>query len=159
MDNPLTLCKNEKCVRQVPKSLNSGVPRLYCSIRCRVAQNARQQYKRERGSDGSGMIQTATTGLNYVSRKMAGSAKAAETRFKSHLIDCLLSEDSMKRCPARFDSYDVKKLCLIHAVLREDWDELRRAEAGKHWERERTTATGFWKDECDAILPEGMNPL
>src|SRR5207302_1117295 len=49
-----------------------------------------------------------------------------------------------------FDVYDVHGVCLIHAVLREDWDQIRKAEKGLPYGREATTADGRW---IDAPLP------
>jgi len=139
------LCKNETCVQPVPPSKNPGRPRVFCSYRCKNQHFVRQGYRREKGTTGDGLY-TTINGRPTVSRIKAPTAKAAEARYKMHLTDCAISTDQYKRCPSRLDPYGRKRLCLIMVVLREDWDELRRAEAGHDWERQLTTSSGQWKE-------------
>lgn len=148
IDMAIRVCKNDGCGKTVP--LTKGTtPRVYCSIRCRAQFNAREHYNRSIGK-GANMLRTDANGELYVIRHRAKNAKGAETAFKNHLVNCE-SGDDVGKCPARFDPYDTKKQCLIHAVLREDWDEQRRKEVhGVTWERVATTDTGYWK------LPQGI---
>ena len=140
----IRLCANEKCNNSVPPSKNKGITRIYCHRRCSAAVASRNYYARECGADGDGMLKEQN-GQQYVSRRVAMTYQAAETRFKKHLRDCANSKDG--QCTARLDPYDHRRECLIHAVLREDWDQLRRKARGEVWERECTTENGFWKPE------------
>lgn len=137
----MQLCENEKCLSPVPVSKNVGRPRKFCSIRCRNATHARRYYARESGSDANGELREVN-GEPCVFRMKAPNLAAAKSRFMKHLLDCANNEGG--KCPARFDVYDDKKACLIHAVLREDYDEIRRREGHLPFERLKTTETGFW---------------
>lgn len=143
----ILLCKNETCVQPVPPSKNPGRPRVFCSYRCKNQYFVRQGYRREKGTTGDGLYATIN-GRPTITRIKAPTAKAAEARYKKHLKDCSISTDQYNRCPGRLDPYCTKRLCLIMAVLREDWDELRRAEDGKLWERLLTTSSGQWKEDA-----------
>lgn len=140
----IQMCKNVKCINVVPPSRNSGVPRLYCSIRCRRAQGARDSYNREHANPGVGGLRVLN-GHPYVERTISSTAAAAFTRLKKHIDTCVLNDN--QRCRAYNDVYANKKLCIIHAVLAEDWHQLRRAEKGSHYDRIRTTDNGFWIED------------
>ena len=141
----LKICANEKCPNLVPESLNPGIERKYCSAQCANAVNMRRYRARNSGAQGDGMIRTV--GLYpCVHRTISPSAHAAETRFKKHLEHCMVNEGGP--CSARFDVYDRKHECLVKAVLREDWDQLRRAEQGRRWTRIETTEQGMWASEA-----------
>jgi len=102
-------------------------------------------YEREAGGVGDGMLIVDQNAMAQVSRKMPPNKKVAEARFKSHNRDCALSPIGRDRqCPAFFDAYDRKKLCLIHAVLNDDWWQLDAAEDGRPYERKTTTQDGHW---------------
>ncbi len=137
----IKMCKNETCVQMVPPSLNSGVERLYCSWKCQNAQNQRNYRRRRSNENGDGVIRLAGT-VPFLRRAIALNSKSAEKRFKKHLQSCVLNDHG--KCPARLDPYDKQRLCLVKAVLREDWDQLRRAEQGRVWVRELTTIDGMW---------------
>lgn len=153
----ITLCKYEECSNPVPDSLNKGVKRLYCSYRCQNLQNQRNYRRRNNGASGDSLFGTVN-GYPYVRRTMSPNAKVAEKRFKAHLTGCVIAGGGP--CVGRTDPYDRLRKCLIRAVLREDWDQLRRAEQGTVWNRELTTITGFWIEAPEApfdapVIPEG----
>jgi hypothetical protein len=145
----ITLCKFEECSQPVPDSLNKGVRRLYCSPSHQNLQNQRNYRRRLGGAMGDGLYGTVN-GHPYVRRIMAPTAKVAERRFKAHLTGCVQAGGSP--CAGRTDPYDRRHLCLIKAVLREDWDQLRRAEQGTVWARIETTETGFWATAPEAAF-------
>ncbi len=145
----ITLCKNVYCSQPVPDSLNKGVKRKYCSAQCSNRQAQRDYRARSGGSSGDGAI-GVVNGHPFVRRTMAPTAKAAEKRFKDHLLNCAVGGGGV--CPGRIDPYDRRRLCLIRAVLREDWDQLRRAEQGTPWERVVTNENGFWLDAPEAAM-------
>lgn len=144
----LKVCKNEKCPQIVPPSRNTGVERIYCSYKCANAVAQRRYRGRRNGTLLDGSIRLVGE-FPQLKRDIAATAATAETRFKTHLKRCHVSEGGP--CIARFDPYDRKRECLIHAVLREDWDQLRRAEAGRVWDRIDTTQQGMWKESAAAI--------
>lgn len=143
----INLCKNNICSQPVPDSLNKGVERVYCSARCASQQSQRNYRARSSGASGDGAF-GIINGHPYVRRQIAPSVAAAEKRYKAHLLNCSVAKGGP--CPSRTDPYDHHRLCLIHAVVREDWDQLRRAEDGKLWKREKTTENGFWIDAEEA---------
>ena len=148
MMNPQSpLCPN--CGGIVPPSRNSGVPRVYCTIRCRRAYNAKKEYARERGI-GKGIV--LYEGVPWFNRVIAQSAGVARKRLEEHNEACPFSgEIDDGCCPAMFDPYDRKRLCLIHAVLNEDWSQLMAEEEQQPFEREITTSDGHWLSD----YPEG----
>lgn len=138
---PVKMCGNEKCIQLVPESINSGVTRKYCSYRCGQAAASRRYRARNNGQTGEGLIHVVD-GRPWLKRTMAPTSAAAEARFRKHLKGCAAYNGDP--CPARLDPYDRKRECLIHAVLREDWDQLRRAENGVIWKRVMTSEQGQW---------------
>lgn len=141
MSFQLHLCENPHCSQPTGDSLNPGVKRKYCGYRCANQVSQARYRARSRGTAGDGEV-GVVSGHPFVNRTMAPSAAAAKVRYHHHLEHCFLAKGG--RCPARIDPYDLKRQCLIHAVVREDWDQLRRAESGIPWAREKTTENGFW---------------
>lgn len=135
------LCKNDRCSKLVPPSKNPGVARQFCEPRCRRRYYARKQYEQLSGSGAQGMV--LHDGVAWFNRTISVSAKKARIRLDQHNADCPFST-SGGACPARWDTYNRKKLCLIRAVLDEDWGQLMAAEAGRGFERELTTVDGRW---------------
>lgn len=137
------LCRNERCQNVVPPSKGPRA-RIYCSIRCRQRQSALDYYHRQMGR-GDGKIRIGEDGKPFVFRVIVKDHRAAERLYKEHLTNCVNSTEGNGKCPARWDPYDWKRQCQIHAVLREDWDELRRWEV-HHVKRPRTqtTSDGYW---------------
>lgn len=143
MSGQLLLCKNNRCSAVVPPSKNPGRPRVFCTNRCARRYHARMAYQREAGGRGDGMMFVNDFGHPQVKRVMPQSAKLAKQRFTEHLHDCAVSTTG-GLCPAYYDPYDKKALCLIHAVLNEDWEQLMKAESGLSFERKVTSADGRW---------------
>ncbi len=139
------------CNNPVPPSLNPGRKRLYCSAQCKDAVAQRRYRGRNRGTDGEGMVQELY-GQPYCVRTVTPTHQAAENRFKRHLKSCMLSDGGP--CKSRVDPYDRRRLCIVHAVLREDWDQARRAAQGRTWKREVTNERGFWIDAPILIAEE-----
>ena len=140
----IALCKNEKCSQLVPPNKNRGRKREYCSLRCKSAKGARDRYARENGSTNDSAVGDFY-GLAFVRRTKAITEEMAEGRFRKHLVECPLSAGGP--CKSRNEPYDQNKLCLIHAVLQEDWAELRRKSKNIPYKRKMTTDNGFWADE------------
>lgn len=142
------ICKNDRCSMLVPPSKNPGRPRDFCSDKCRRRYNARLQYQREAGKEGGGLVFVNALGLAQVNRRISVTAKAAEQRYKSHLLACALHGGP---CPARVDPYGRKKLCIVAAVFADDWSQLKDAEEGKPVRRYATTQDGMWTSD---VSPE-----
>lgn len=140
------LCKNDRCGALVPPSKNPGVQRKFCSNRCRLRYHARMQYAREMGYGGSVILHD---GIGWFNRIIARSAKTARKRLEEHNNDCPFSKNHDGLCPAMFDPYDRKKLCLIHAVLNEDWSQLMAAEEGQGFDRTITSRDGHWMHDVE----------
>lgn len=144
------VCRNETCSNMVPPSRFRGKPRVYCSLRCSTQHWSREYYRRRTGKTGDGLYKTIND-QPYISRIKPPTAQAAETRFKNHLEKCAVHGG---KCPARFDPFDLKRECLMHAVLREDWDEIRRAGKGMVFTRRVTTDNGFWIDAPAEVVDD-----
>jgi hypothetical protein len=113
---------------------------------CERAYHRTAYVQREQGKNGTLAV---VDGVPIVRRIMSATARDAESRYKGHLRDCAASGGA--GCLARIiDPYDRRRICLIRAVLREDWDQLRRADRGMPFKREVTTADGRW---IDAPIP------
>lgn len=139
------ICASETCTATVPPSKKGGRARIYCSFECQRRQNARRYYRDHYAGDAGGIQRESPDGRPFVYRVVVKKANAAEKAYKSHLLSCENSDDGSGKCPARWDTYDWKRECLIHAVLREDWDELRRWERDHtRWKRVQTTPDGYW---------------
>lgn len=153
MANQLLMCKNPKCTNIVPESKNPGVKRIFCTARCARRYHSRLAYQRETGGTGEGMLRVDGNMKPQVFRKMPPSIHAAEARFKAHIDDCAIAarKGSDHSCPARFDVYDRKKLCLIHAVLNEDWAQMMMAEESLPFKRETTTLDGHWRSDVEEV--------
>ena len=150
----LIVCKNDRCVNIVPTRKTPGRPKEFCSTRCRKRFNARQNYERETGAAGSGLIRIVN-GYPQVFRKKAPSLKAAQTRFHKHLEDCSISDGPI--CKARlWDVYDRKKACLIHAVLGDDWGYWLNEVDHKTYQRKTTTEDGYWISDAEKLVAAGI---
>ena len=135
------LCKNDKCSKLVPPSKNPGLKRLFCEPACARRYHARAYYQRGQGKAGAGLVFVNDKGQAQVSRRMSTVAKAAESRLKMHLAMCDLHKG---RCPAISDPYGRKRLCIVAAVLGDDWTQLKDTEEGKPVKRHATTQDGRW---------------
>ena len=155
MASQLTMCKNDRCTNIVPESKNPGVKRVYCNTRCARRHHARLAYQREVGGDGVGMLVVDENMLPRVNRIFPRSEKLAEARFKAHNSDCVLAHG--QDCAARFDVYDRKQLCLLHAVFNEDWGQWMAASQGKPFQRVMTTRDGYWQSDVRQL--RGPEPL
>lgn len=144
------LCKNDQCGALVPPSRNPGIVRKFCSARCRRRYHSRLSYAREFGSGAQGGIQLHD-GIAWFNRVIARNAMAGRKRLEEHNADCPFSKTGDGACPAEFDPYDKKRLCLIHAVLNEDWSQLMAAEDSLPFERKLTTVDGHWLTD----MPDG----
>lgn len=142
------LCAWQKCSSLVPPSKNPGVKRKFCSVKCRRRYNAAKEYARERGSSFGIVLHD---GIPWFNRIIATSTKQARKRLEEHNNDCVFSKTGDGMCPAMFDPYDRKRLCLIHAVLNEDWSQLMAAEESRPYKRVLTTTDGHWLSD----RPEG----
>lgn len=146
----IRICKNERCVNIVPPSANPGRPKLYCRRKCKDAQGARNAYWKEKGV-GTGLQKTYLD-LPYVDRYKATTVTAARDKFVKHLTDCPnTTSQFFKTCPSENDTYDTKRLCLIHAVLREDYYELRDKHENPPFVRKVTSDNGFWIEDSEKV--------
>ncbi len=147
----LALCKNDRCTNVVGESKNSGVKKLYCHPACARRHHSRMAYQREAGNTGDGMLQVDAQMRAQLHRRIPASIKIAETRFKAHLDDCMIARrrGGNAECPARFDVYDRKKLCLIHAVFNDDWAQMMAAADGRPAPRGMTTIDGHWLSDVE----------
>jgi hypothetical protein len=111
-------------------------------------------YQRGQGKAGGGLVFINDLGQAQVNRRIALTAKAADQRWKMHLALC---EFSGGRCTAISDPYGRKRLCLIAAVLGDDWTQLKDAEEGKPVKRHSTTVDGRWLVDLSAAEREGIS--
>lgn len=160
MSEQLSMCKNDRCTNIVGPSLNPGVKKLYCHPACARRHHSRMAYQKEAGGTGAGMLLVDAGMRAQVNRRLPVSVKAAEARFKMHNDDCAIAKrrGGDANCPARFDPYDKKKQCLIHAVFNDDWAQMMAAEDGRPAVRGMTTLDGHWlsdvsNPELAAALP------
>jgi len=132
------ICKNDKCSKLVPPSKNPGKERLFCTTRCARQFHARRQYQKE---TAAAPVFVNDLGQAQVNRRMSRTSKAADQRYKAHLVHCFFHRGP---CPARSDPYGRKRLCLVAATFIDDWTQLMDAEEGKVGKRYATTVDGRW---------------
>lgn len=142
----ILICKNDRCGRVVPPSRNPGRPRLFCSTMCARRYHARMAYQRERGTRGDGMLYVNDYGHAQIHRQLPTGASLAKKRLVEHNQNCAVSKTG-GLCPAYYDVYDKKRLCLIHAVFNEDWSQMMAAEDGLPFKRTVTTEDGRWMED------------
>jgi hypothetical protein len=147
------ICKNDRCSKLVPPGKNPGKPRLFCEPACARRYHARAYYQRGQGKAGAGLIFVNELGQAQVNRRIALTAKAADQRWKMHLALC---EFSGGRCTAISDPYGRKRLCLIAAVLGDDWTQLKDVEEGKPVKRHSTTQDGRWLADLSEAEKTGV---
>lgn len=145
------LCKNDRCSKLVPPSKNAGVPKLFCEPRCARRFHSRQQYSRDTGAAGSGMLFVNSLGQAQVNRRISLTSKAADARLRTHLTFCGLTGGP---CPSRTDPYGRQRQCLVGAVLSDDWSQLKDTEEGKPVRRYATSQDGRWLVDLSTVEKE-----
>lgn len=148
------LCKNDRCSKLVPPSKNPGLKKLFCTPACARRYHARAYYQRGQGRGDGRLVFVNDKGQAQVNRRMSVAARAADMRLKSHLANCELHGG---RCAAISDPYGRKKLCIIAAVLGDDWTQLKDAEEGKPVKRHSTTQDGRWLDDLSPEERAGVD--
>src|SRR3990167_42943 len=158
-ESGLTLCKKEGCMRPVPLSKNSGVPRLFCSQKCAHAYHSLRYWKRNKSSTGWWVDVIGATAVKFNRVKPTSEAEA-EFRYKSHLEKNMCpygGDNARKRCPSHEtkDFHSKNKLCLIYATLVDDMKETWAIRRKEVYVRQYTTNDGRWLDgsEYDLLKP------
>ena len=176
-DGKWHVCKNRRCPNLVPRSKNTGVPRLYCShYCCKIVGQRKYDAKRGKGRDllydplhrlYAVVLQRPKQRIN--ARMLLGVHKAGiEERCPE------ANEDSNFYCPGRlnpnchtraiWESWNQggpwPGACLVFAVLKDHVRVSTYEEIGLATERQYTVGKGEhwrWKDESTRLpLPEGV---
>lgn len=177
IDGATHVCANLRCPNLVPRSLNPGIDRLYCSRRCGLAVTQRRHDAKRQG--GKALLRDPLHRLYAVIVRRSQSVARAQEKLFEHLDGLIercpeATEASNFHCPGRFNThcYTQEKwqrwhiagawpgVCLIYATLRDHYKSLYYAERALPIQRDFTVGRGEywrWKDENDMLpLPEGI---
>ena len=178
-DGTTHICANLKCPNLVPRSKNSGKPRIYCDRRCALLVVGRR-HDAKRGSGRDYKYDVLHRLYAVVIRRLQ-SKKASRERFLEHLDGLKdrcpeANEASNFKCPGQFNPNCYSKAtweryhqggpwpgaCLIYATLKDHYKTMYYAEAGQDIDRDYTVGRGEywrWRSEIESDmlpLPEGI---